>query len=69
LLDKIKTWQKSSNPSPEMDIDRCIHYLCLMADELEEKVNTKTSFKQESIEELEQKALYVANLARKLTSG
>jgi len=40
-----------------------------MADELEEKVNTKTSFKQESIEELEQKALYVANLARKLTSG
>ena len=72
--EKIKKWRESS-PNPikqglaeNRDINRCIHYLCLMADELEEKIASKIVIAQKDASELEEKALYIAQLAKELTS-
>jgi hypothetical protein len=71
--EKIKKWKESS-PNPikqglavNRDINRNIHFLCLMADELEEKVAAKTPIRHADIKELEEKALYIAELAKRLT--
>ena len=72
--EKIKKWRES-DPSPikqglaeDQDINRCIHYLCLMADELEGKIASQATISQADAEELRQKALYVAKLAKELTT-
>jgi hypothetical protein len=73
--EKIKGWRESS-PDPikqglaeNRDINRNIHFLCLMADELEEKVASKVAISQADAKELEEKALYIAELAKKLTNS
>ncbi len=70
--EKIKKW-RASPPDPipqgsaeDRDINRCIHYLCLMADDLEAKIASKTKVRTVDAKELEQKALALAELAKKL---
>lgn len=65
---------RKKNPLPpidyslaeDRDISRMIHFLCLMADELEEKLAAETVIRPLDKKELSEKALFIAELSNRL---
>lgn len=62
LLLKIRNSKKSANVDRRSTLDRCTHYLCLMIDELTEKVNVNTEFSSVEIGECLEKTLELLTL-------
>ena len=65
--EKIKVWRAEFPASPKRDMNRYIHHLCLMADELEDKVNQKAIVDPRDKDELLEKIRLVQELAEKLS--